>query len=164
MPTPTFDLQTILQTLCKHNVEFIIVGGVCAVLHGAPLATLDLDVVHARTAENLDRLLAALRDLDAYYRQPSNLRLVPGLTHLASPGHQLLMTKSGPLDLLGTVGADLGYDELLPHTVGIQIAFDVSTRLLNLTTLIELKTAAGREKDRAVLPILLRTLEEKAKL
>jgi hypothetical protein len=47
-----------MQTLADHRVEFIVIGGVCAVLHGAPVTTFDLDVVHSRTPENLNRLLS----------------------------------------------------------------------------------------------------------
>lgn len=58
MPTQSFDFRRILETLAKHGVEFIVVGGVCAVLHGAPVYTFDLDLVHSRTAENVDDCLS----------------------------------------------------------------------------------------------------------
>ncbi len=45
-----------LRALATHDVEFIVVGGVCAVLHGAPVTTFDLDVVHNRDDANLTRL------------------------------------------------------------------------------------------------------------
>jgi len=63
MPKPSVDYLAILRTLRRHKVDFIIVGGVCAVLHGAPLATFDLDVVHSRELRNLARLRAALEPL-----------------------------------------------------------------------------------------------------
>ena len=56
MPSPETDFFAILETLTRHGVEFVVVGGVCGVLHGAPISTFDLDVVHARTQENVDRL------------------------------------------------------------------------------------------------------------
>jgi hypothetical protein len=101
---PTPDFLPILETLVKHEVDFIVVGGVCAVLHGVPMTTFDLDLVHSRTPENLDRLTTALKELDAYYRGRGDQRLTPDLTHLSSAGHQLLMTRFGPLDVLGTIG------------------------------------------------------------
>ena len=55
MPAPAANYLAILKTLHQHKVKFIIVGGVCAVLHGAPLATFDLDVVHSREPDNLTR-------------------------------------------------------------------------------------------------------------
>ncbi len=55
----------ILKVLTRHRVDFIIVGGVSAVLHGAPVTTFDLDVVHARNRENVLRLISALEELEA---------------------------------------------------------------------------------------------------
>ena len=75
-------------------------------LHGAPITTFDLDVVHARTPENIARLLSAVEVLDADYRGRGDQRLRPSPEHLASSGHQLLMTRFGPLDLLGAIGAN----------------------------------------------------------
>lgn len=72
MPSATsFEPLRILRVLSAHEVEFIVVGGVSAVLHGAPVTTFDLDIVHRRTPENIDRLLAALRELDAILRSRS---------------------------------------------------------------------------------------------
>jgi hypothetical protein len=161
MPTPISNLLTILQAFAEHKVEFIVVGGVCAVLHGAPVYTFDLDLVHSRAAENFPRLLQALRALDAYYREHGERRLRPTEAHLASPGHQLLMTRAGPLDLLGTIGNDRGYDELLPHTTMVKVGEGLPIRLLDLATLIAVKEEMGRDKDKATLAVLRRTLEEK---
>jgi hypothetical protein len=163
MANPTPDFLLIVQTLAAYQVDCIVVGGVCAVLHGAPISTFDLDLVHARAADNLQRLLAALHDLDAYYREQPARKLTPTLSHLASPGHQLLMTRAGPLDLLGTLSAGRGYEELLAHTVELEIGNGVRLRLLDLPTLIQIKEETARDRDKAVLPILRRTLEEKQK-
>lgn len=161
MPKP--DFLAILQALAEHKVDFIVVGGVCAVLHGAPIATFDLDLVRSREPDNIDRLLMALDSLEAYYRARRNEKLKPGRSHLSSPGHQLLMTRFGPLDLLGTVGQGRGYQQLLTRTAELQIEKGPTVHLLNLETLIEIKEETARDRDRAVLPILRRTLEEKSK-
>jgi hypothetical protein len=163
MPIPNFDFPQILQTFAEHKVDFIVVGGVCAVLHGAPVHTFDLDLVHSRAPENLDRLLQALQELDAYFREHGEHRLRPSRSHLASPGHQLLMTCAGPLDLLGTISNDRGYEELLPHTLAMKVRDDLQVRLLDLATLIVMKEETTRDKDQATLSILRRTLEEKEK-
>lgn len=55
MPS-TPDFVRLIQVLCEHDVQFILVGGVCAVAHGAPITTFDMDIVHARTPENIERL------------------------------------------------------------------------------------------------------------
>ena len=162
MDSPSLDFLALLRTLTDHGVDFIIVGGVSAVLHGAPITTFDLDVVHARTPENISRLLAALKGLDACYRASGDRRLQPEAEHLASPGHQLLMTRLGPLDLLGTIGTDHDYEDLSNHVVEHEVS-GLRLHVLDLETLIKVKEEVGFEKDRAVLPILRRTLEETRK-
>lgn len=77
MEKPIVDYLAILKTLRHHDVDFVVVGGVCAVLHGAPLATFDLELVHSREPRNLVRLRAALEELDAHYRIPGRTRNPP---------------------------------------------------------------------------------------
>jgi predicted nucleotidyltransferase len=157
----TPDFIEILKILSKHKVDFIIVGGVCAVIHGAPISTFDLDLVHSRSSQNLGRLMSALEELGAYYRGRKDQRLKPRLFHLASGGHQLLMTELGPLDMLGTIGKEHDYEGLLEHSVEQEIG-GLHLRVLDLATLIQIKKETITDKDKATLPILERTLQEKA--
>jgi predicted nucleotidyltransferase len=151
----------ILHILDDHQVEFIIVGGVCAVLHGAPITTFDLDLVHSRTPRNLNCLMNALVDLGAYYRgHPKQLN--PDVETLASPGHHLLLTRLGPLDLLGTIERGLGYADLIGKSESVQIE-NQTHRILSLEYLIEIKEETFREKDRLMLVVLKQTLKEKEK-
>jgi predicted nucleotidyltransferase len=153
-------LTAMIRALHDGGVEFLVVGGLAAVLNGAAVNTFDVDVVHRRAPENIDRLLPVLEALDAVYRIQPERRLRPGRPALMSAGHQNLLTKNGPLDLLGTIGVDLGYEELIPRSVEMLIAQGVQVRILNLETLIEVKEQLNGEKDRAMLPILRRVLEE----
>ena len=143
------NLIEILQILSLRQVEFLIVGGVSAVLNGAPVNTFDLDIVHHRTPENLDRLVAALEVTQA---------------HLVSTGHHLLATRFGPLDVLGQIGDSEGYEQLLPHCFDQHITPLLKVKVLGLEKLIQVKEATGREKDRIHLLTLRRTLEERSKL
>jgi hypothetical protein len=155
-----YDFGVLLQTLLDAGVVFVVVGGVSATLNGVPATTFDVDVVHRRTAENIDRLMPVLEALDAVYRIKPERRLRPDRAALLSTGHQNLTTRYGPLDLLGTIGTDLGYEELVPRSTEMLIAKGVRARILNLETLIEVKEQLNGEKDRAMLPLLRRTLEE----
>ncbi len=155
------DFGAVLSELHAAGVEFLVVGGLAAVLNGTPVHTYDVDVVHHRTPENIDRLMPVLENLDAVYRIQPERRLRPGKPALMSTGHQNLITKYGPLDVLGSIGEGLGYEELRPHSTEFLIAEGVSARVLNLETLIEVKEQLGGEKDRAMLPILRRTLAER---
>ena len=160
---PAQSYLRVLQTLVDHHVDFIVIGLVSAVLNGAPVNTFDIDMVHSRSIENIDRLVRALEEMDAYYRIQPERRFRPNSSHLLTPGPQLLMTKFGPADFLGSVTGQRGYRELLPHTIEVRPGPGFCVRVLNLEMLITLKEEAGREKDLAVLPVLRRTLEESRK-
>ena len=157
---PSADFRAILQTLSAHEVEFIIVGGVSAVLNGAPISTFDLDIVHSREPDNLSRLTKALTALDAYYRFHPDQEIRPDKPRLDSPDHQLLMTQHGPLDVLGSIGSDQDYGDLVDHSIRLEIGDGRAVRVLDLDMLIAIKEQLNTAKDRAVLPILRRTRDE----
>jgi hypothetical protein len=159
MPEPEPDFEAILSTLSGADVDFIVVGGVCAVLHGAPVSTFDLDLVYSRNALNLQRLEKVLAELEAAYREKPEIS--PDASRLDGPGHHLLMTKFGPLDLLGSIVGGEGYEELIESTERVDIGAPTPVSILDLPTLIRHKEKLGRDRDMAVLPILRRTLEER---
>jgi len=152
-----------LRALHDAGVAFILVGGLAAVLNGAPVNTFDVDIVHSRDTANVARILTVLEALDAIFRMQPERRLRPNASHLASTGHLNLMTRYGPLDLLGTIGSNLAYEDLVSRSVELDIGEGLRVRVLDLETLIAIKEELGGEKDRAVLPVLRRTLEEKRK-
>ena len=147
MPTARF--VSVLRTLVDHRADFIVVGGLAAILRGALINTVDIDIVHARTPENIARMLAALQDLDAYYRLQPERRFRPNESHLAAPGHQLLMTRFGMVDVLGTIGKGkaLSYEDLLPHATELEVAPNLRVRVLDVETLLALKEELRRDKD-----------------
>lgn len=157
MAQPPGSLSSLLTTLRRHRVRFVLVGGVAAVVEGAPISTFDLDIVPARDARNVARLLAALRDLDARYRVRPELRRTPTAEVLAGEGHHLLTTRHGPLDVLGVIGHGRDFAALMPRTRRRKLGgFFVS--VLDLKTQIAVKEELGFAKDRAVLPTLRETL------
>jgi predicted nucleotidyltransferase len=158
---PDSDFLAALRALREGGVEFAVVGGLAAVLNGAPVTTFDLDIVPARDEDNIARLLRVLDSIDAVYRIQPLRRLKPRASHLSSPGHHNLITSCGPLDVLGTIGRRLTYEDLLPHTIEMDTGGGVQVRVLNLETLVALKEELAGEKDLAVLPVLRRTLEQK---
>ena len=154
------DLPALLASLCDASVEFIIVDGAACVIQGAPITTNDLDIVHQRTPENIERLLDLLLRLDATMRYDfANRGLRPTADLLAGKGDLNLSTSLGPLDPLCELDG-LGFDELLAHSQSI-VDEGRMLRVLDLPTLIAVKTKAGRPKDRLVLPILIATLQER---
>jgi hypothetical protein len=141
----------ILQLLESHGVEYVVVGGVAAVLQGAPVTTFDIDALVKIDAANADRLLAVLEALDARYREHTGLR--PTRDDLLAGGHLLLMTDSGPLDILGFIGKGKRYEDLATAVSTIAVG-DLSIRVLGIEALIEEKKALGRDKDLAVVRLL----------
>ena len=150
----------ILELLVDREVEFIVVGMTAGVLAGAPVTTLDVDIVHRRSPENAERLLRALHEMHAVYRHDPR-RLEPTTKHLVSPGHQLLTTDHGDLDCLGTIDDGKSYEDLLPSARTIVLAEGRTVSVLQLSTLIEIKRRAGRPKDLAALAVLEATLDER---
>ena len=141
----------ILQLLDRHGVEYVVVGGVAAVLQGAPVTTFDIDALVKVDAANADRLIAVLDALEAQYREHATLR--PTRDDLLAGGHLLLMTNSGPFDVLGFIGAGKRYEDVVAATSTIAIG-DLSVPVLGIEALIEEKKALGRDKDLAVVRLL----------
>lgn len=160
MPPRSADIAALLRALLEHDVEFVVVGGVCAVLHGAPVATFDLDIVPERSEGNVERLMRALEGLQANHRDLAGRSIPPDAARLRGPGHNLLMTRVGPLDVLGEIGAHRDYHALVSRSHVVSLGEGLSARVLDLDALIESKKEAGRGKDLAALPVLERTLEE----
>lgn len=151
-------LTTLLAELLAADVELILVGGLAAAAQGAPIATFDVDIVHRRTPDNVARLLAVLDRLGAVYRgRPGGPELTPTAALLGGLGHSLLMTRLGPLDVLGAIEGGRDYDRLVNESAVVELA-GRPLRVLRLETIVELKRASSHAKDRARLPILEETL------
>ncbi|MBI5067149.1 MAG: hypothetical protein HZB56_02840 [Deltaproteobacteria bacterium] len=159
-----FSPKRLLQTLGEARVELVVIGMGAAVLQGAPAQTFDSDVVHARTEENVARILGWLGQHGGRYRGGPR-GLAPTAAHLIGPGHQLLETDLGPIDFMGAVGPP---EALLDHAALVRrcVLMDLGgfqVRLLDLEAIVELKRAIGRPKDLAALPLLDATLRARGK-
>ena len=55
-------LQDVFRSFQKHEVKYVVIGGIAAILHGVPRATFDLDILIEATPDNAQRLLNALLD------------------------------------------------------------------------------------------------------
>lgn len=158
----TADIAALLRALVEGGVDFVVVGGAAAVLHGAPITTRDLDIVPSREPSNVERLVRVLGDLNAMVRDPAGRRIEPTTALFAGPGQVLLTTGLGPIDILGTLHDGRGYAELVSRTVEFHDG-SIAIRAVDLPSLIEIKTTAGRAKDRLVVPILLALQEPRRK-
>lgn len=155
-----FDLNALLKGLSKARVEFILVGGVAAVIQGAPVTTFDLDIVHRQTDENIKKLMKFLESVEAIQRRPDDKVIKPDERDLRGKGHLLLTTSFGALDILAVIEKGLGFDELLPSTV--EIAFKGhNVYVLNLETMVALKRGTAIPKEQYRLQIYEETVRMK---
>jgi predicted nucleotidyltransferase len=154
------DFSRLLNLLAEHEVEFIIIGGVAAVVHGSSRLTQDLDIVYHRTSKNLECLAAALQGTSPYLRgAPPGLPFEWSAATLSAGLNFTLETSLGQIDLLGTIAGGSQYDSLIKQTIEIEV-FDVRCRCLSLDALIQAKRAAGRPKDFEAIAELEAILEE----
>ncbi|RBY79761.1 hypothetical protein DQ238_08910 [Geodermatophilus sp. TF02-6] len=148
-----------LAVLERHDVEFVVVGGYAARLHGAARPTSDVDVTPRTTRDNLDRLASALRELGARIRSvanPDGFRFDVSGESLAGVRMLNLQTDHGDLDLaIRPAAFENGYDDLIDrstmHTVG-----RLQVRIAALDDVIKSKETAARLKDLQALPELYR--------
>ena len=154
------DFLELFRALDRGGVEHVVVGGVAAILEGAPITTLDLDIVVRLDDENLCRLATLLEELDARYRDPAGREIRPNLERLQSNKISLLDTRLGPLDVMQTIGPGWEWSDLIDRSHRLRVS-DLEVWVLDLPSIIASKEIAGREKDRAMLPVLRRCLEER---
>ncbi len=160
-----YDPVALLRVLAKHEVEFVVIGGVAARLRGAPLLTEDIDVTPAGHRSNLERIAAALVELEARLRtatEPDGVEFPIDAGLLESATSWTLATRFGDLDLVFSPAGTSGFTDLRRDSDEVRVAIDPDLRVqvASLGDVIRSKEAAGREKDRAALPLLRRTLEE----
>ena len=152
--------EQLLRSLAQARVDFIVVGGIAGGLHGAARTTYDLDIVYARDAQNLARLVGALGPLHPYLRgAPPGLPFRWDTDTLARGLNFTLTTSAGDIDLLGEVTGGGPYEHLLPHTIEVE-AFGITCRSVTLPKLIALKRASGRPRDFDAIAELEVLLEE----
>ena len=162
MPEPEFRPERILSTLAEHGVRAVLIGGFAAVIHGSPYVTTDLDITPSRTDENLARLSAALRALHARVwtaAEPDGIPFAHDETSLVAVGTWNLVTDFGRLDVTFEPDGTAGYEDLARDAVHLSI-LGAEVDVASLADVVRSKEAAGREKDRLVLPVLRRLLDE----
>lgn len=160
MPTADVDVDAILETLDRHRVTYVVIGGFAAELHDVAIPpTRDVDITPATSGKNLDRLAFALRELDARFRvvggPPGGVEIPGGITRswLAGMVTIALVTSAGPLDVSLMPDGTKGYEDLAMHSRLLPYRAR-TVPVASLEDVIRSKEAAGRPKDLLVIPAL----------
>lgn len=141
------NFEQFLPRLSEHHVRFVLIGGGAGTVHGLARATYDVVIVYDRAPDNLSLIVAALSDLNLYYRgAPRGLPFHFDIRMLQSGLNFTLTSDWGDIDLLGEVPGNGTYDSLIRDSVEIEL-YGRKIDVVNLPRLIQLKKAAGRPKD-----------------
>jgi hypothetical protein len=153
------EFETAIQTLCDAEVDFVVIGGLSATLHGSARVTYDLDICYSRAPLNLRRMAKALAPFHPRPRGfPNELPFIWDETTLRNGALFTLNTGLGEIDLLAEVAGLGTYDEVKAGSITVE-AYGRRISILSLRSLIEAKRAAGRDRDLAALPELESLLE-----
>jgi hypothetical protein len=156
MESPDLDPRPILACLLRHQVDFVVIGGLAAAAHGSVLPTYDIDITPESSADNLTRLSAALHELQARVRSDAvdgGLPFDHDAISLASARVWDLTTEHGDLDLSFVPDGTTGFPDLI-RDAKREPFFGVVVPVASLADVIRSKQAANRPKDQRVLPVL----------
>jgi predicted nucleotidyltransferase len=154
--------QALLMRLKDSGLEFVVIGGLCVVYHGVPVATFDLDICCPFGEENVRKIESAVKDLNPVHRLTANkLPLAETRSSFKDLKNIYLQTDLGKLDCLGEVSGLGSYEQVLQQSILHSMTFG-EFRMLNLDALIAAKTAAGRQKDLDAVRLLQAVKERKA--
>jgi hypothetical protein len=160
MSAVAFDPLRILKALERHEVRFVVIGGIAGRLWGSTTITNDLDICYGRDRANLQAFATALRELKAKLRAAErDLPFKTDARTLELGDHFTFTTIAGNLDCLGTPKGSGGYEALARTATKMDVG-GVTVLVASLDDLIQMKRAAGRPKDLIEVEILSAVREE----
>ena len=146
---PEFDPRALMGALTSRGVDFVLIGGFAAVIHGSPRLTQDLDITYADDGANLRALGDALQDLDARLRGvEEDVPFVPDERALRPIELLTLDTAAGPLDLILHPPGGPTYSALRRRAQRVDVG-GLAVLVASIADLLAMKRAAGRAKDLA---------------
>jgi predicted nucleotidyltransferase len=157
---PSLKLRALVETLDRHAVDFIVIGGVAGIIHGSSYTTYDFDVLYARDDKNLERTAAALEELGVTLRgAPPDLPFQLDARTLAAGSNFTFDSKYGSFDILGHADGMRDYEAMRADATREEL-WGVWIRAASIDDLIRMKRAAGRPKDKAMAEELIALAED----
>lgn len=144
-----FDPARIFETLDRHGVDYLTIGGWAVIAHGYVRATIDIDFMASQDAANIRRLAAALAELNARLRgvDADKLGIDPTDPEVLGNGASFTMdTDAGPLDFLNDVPGSADFASMKRRS-RMADAGGIAVWVVGFEDLIRMKEAAGREQD-----------------
>lgn len=155
VPSP----EDVFKVLNDHGVDYIVVGGIAALMHSSPYPTFDTDVCPETSPENLERLAAALRAMDARIftdAAPAGLPFSPDASFLRENPILNLVTRYGRVDLISEPAGSQGYPDLARDAITVMIDA-LPVKVASLEDVIRTKAAVAR--DDPSVPVLREILD-----
>ncbi|HET8751899.1 MAG TPA: hypothetical protein VFM43_05180 [Gaiellaceae bacterium] len=151
-----FDPYEVLQTLERHRVTYVVIGGLGRVIHGSTELTDGIDIVPSTREENLRRLGLALEELNAHLpdgKQPALER------DLVGRGVLELRTDAGELKIVPEPAGTRGYDDLRRRAVREPLGQGLRPSVASADDHARMLAVLGREQDRPALQTMQRVIE-----
>ena len=155
------DPERIVTTLGRHGVRYVLVGALAARLQGFPRLTADADITPSRDRANLERLAAALRELNARVftdAVPEGLAFDCSADALARADMWNLVTSAGRIDVVFRPAGTDGYDDLIRDAVRFEV-YGRQLEAASLADILRSKEAADRPQDRQDVIVLRQMIE-----
>jgi len=142
------NLKMLLQRLLEHEVDFVLIGGFAAMVHGATLVTQDLDICAAISEGEVKKLRNALRDLHPVHRMNPNAKhsFLNYPEDLKGINNIYLETDLGILDILSQAPPAGAFHEIKSRSIEISL-FGFKCKVISMDDLIQIKTSMSRPKD-----------------
>ena len=142
------DAQRIFEELARHEVNFVLVGGLAAQTHGNTRMTNDVDVIPEPDPANLDRLASALNALGARVLNPGSEGIDIDAAMLPRATIWQFATQHGDIDILHDAPGAAPFEGLRDRALVIALG-NVRVAVAGRDDLIRMKLARGRPVDRA---------------
>jgi hypothetical protein len=156
---PVLRPRALVEALTRHELRFVIIGGVAERILGSPRITDDFDICPATTRSNLERLAAVLNELEARFHAEDlgpegflsperwSARSFGSCTSLA------LVTRHGFLDIWFRPDGTGGYDDLIEKALDVDVA-GTTLKVAHIDDILRSKQAIGGPKYLSHLPLL----------
>ncbi|MFN2525529.1 MAG: hypothetical protein ABR505_04605 [Actinomycetota bacterium] len=160
-----FQPEKILEILARHDVAYVLIGGLAAIARLSPYMTVDVDICPSNDEENLKRLATALTSLGAKRitdLDPKGVAVEITPEYLAGENELAFMTPYGPLDIVFIPRGTTGYPDLR-RAASLEEAFENRVLIPSAKDVIRMKDSRGLPKDRLVVEVLRKVLEREDK-